>query len=40
MENSVYFENKNNGLDQIKNLNLKDLIILFENRLQFKKLIC
>ena len=33
----VYFENKNNGLDQIKNLNLKDLIVLFEKSPSIQK---
>ena len=33
----VYFENKNNGLDQINNLNLKDLIVLFEKSPSIQK---
>ena len=34
----VHFENKNNGLDQMKNLNLKDLIILFEKSPSIQKI--
>jgi hypothetical protein len=34
----VYFENKNNGLDQIKNLNLKDLIVSFEKSPSIQKI--